>query len=408
MPEMLNTTRHLAALTISVQLAISCSPRNGFLNDATVDSELPESEGCGIQMDGTYELDCIDGFDQGTKVTGLCDESNKRCIALAGPSCSAGWCLVPAGSTMLSRMDSFSDWFEYPWFPAYITRPFMMQQTEVTVSQWTDLIGGPSPSRYDCGPNCPVTGVTLYDVMDYANRLSARHDLPHCYTLAGCDSETVGRECESAHFVGPQCIGMRLPSEAEWEIAAGLGRGSCMLNSDLFPRPLLDIDRSCTGWSGIDIPAHFCGSPGVAYSGCIDLSESNGPDCAGPVEVAGYPPNPLGLYDMHGNVREYTHTPFGWPYTLPAPTISKGLEIDQGHSTDSIRATPAEWAVVGKGGGFNSPASHICAFSRSPAPAGSEQLAFGFYGFRLVRTISPDVSAEQFAPFSSRSENTTP
>lgn len=394
MTESFYTPRLFATQTLSALLAISCSSRTGLPNDTHVDSEFQGEGGCGIQMDGTYKMDCIDGFDQGSEVTGLCDELSKRCVALAAPSCSAGWCLVPAGSTMLSRMESFSDWFEYPWFPAYITRPFMMQQTEVTVAQWTELIGGPSPSRYDCGPNCPVTGVTLYDAMDYANRLSARLDLPHCYTLTGCDSDAVGRECDSVQFVGPQCIGVRLPSEAEWEIAAGLGRGSCMLNSDLFPQPLLDIDRSCTGWSGIDIPAHFCGSPGVNYSGCIDLGESNGPDCAGPVSVAGYPPNPLGLYDMHGNVREYTHTPFGWPYTLPAPAIAKELEIDPGHLTDSIRSTPAEWAVVGKGGGFNSPASHICTFSRSPAPAGRDQVAFGFYGFRLVRTISSNVTAD--------------
>jgi len=109
-------------------------------------------------------------------------------------------------------------------------------------------------------------------------------------------------------------IGGRLPSEAEWEIAAKGGN-----DDNMYP------------W-GNDPPKKELANYGEYYSGTT--------------LVGVFPPNAFGLYDMAGNLREWCQD---WFYGEPASiNISDlGLTYDK----------------VMKGGGWNKPAFHLkCAF----------------------------------------------
>jgi formylglycine-generating enzyme required for sulfatase activity len=143
-----------------------------------------------------------------------------------------------------------------------ITRAFCMKATEVTQFEWLVVMGS-NPSVYaGCGMDCPVDSVTWHEARAYANALSHREGLPECYTASGLS--------------GLDCEGYRLPTESEWEYSARAG------------------------------------TPGIT---------NEHPDPTQPRPVGQEQPNPWGLYDMLGNVEEWTGDWWGtYPDTAIDPT----------------------------------------------------------------------------------------
>lgn len=129
-----------------------------------------------------------------------------------------------------------------------LTRPFLMQTTEVTQQQWWDVMGeNPSLFQNPKNMNRPVESVSWNQVQVFLARLNQRGE---------------GR--------------YRLPTEAEWEYAARAGaEGAYIFGSN--PRFLKDY-------------AWFIESAG---------------DPPAPQPVAQKLPNRWGLYDIQGNVSEY-------------------------------------------------------------------------------------------------------
>ena len=141
-----------------------------------------------------------------------------------------------------------------------ISYDYELQITEVTQREYKALIGKNPSYSPECGDDCPVEQVSWFEAAHYCNELSRRRGLPICTTIT--EKETTWR--------GVLCTGYRLPTEAEWERAARGGSAD---------------------------PRHG-GLDAIAWVDTNSQMRSH--------PVAGKDPNAYGLYDMLGNVFEWT------------------------------------------------------------------------------------------------------
>jgi formylglycine-generating enzyme required for sulfatase activity len=209
--------------------------------------------------------------------------------------------------------------------PVTISKPFYMQTTEVTQGQWKTIMGN-NPSWFKkCGDNCPVEKVSWYDVQDFIKKLNQ---------LEGTNK-------------------YRLPTEAEWEYAARAGTTT----------------RFNTGNCLLDTQANFShGSRLSDFRDCPRPKKSENPKT---LPVGSFAPNAWGLYDTHGNVKEWTRDWYGeFPFFL------RHLTDPTGPSTGS--------RIAIKGGGWGS-----IAWDCRPADRGRRhpKARDEDLGFRLVKEV---------------------
>ena len=196
-----------------------------------------------------------------------------------------------------------------------IPHAFYIMTTEVTQAMYQEITGT-NPSYY-VGNNHPVNRVSWYDAVAYANALSEDQGIEMCYTCT--DTNNVQPCVESVDFSDYyECEGYTLPNEHEWELAARSGTtkdfwtgegddlgGNYSANS---------CDARVTIQDGVNNPllseyAWFCGNTGFRVKA-----------------VGTRLPNGFGLYDMHGNVREWNSDRFGcsFPYTNAYTCVQSG------------------------------------------------------------------------------------
>ncbi len=141
-----------------------------------------------------------------------------------------------------------------------LSRGFYIAETEVTQAQWTRVMTE-NPSHFgECGPSCPVETVTWNDVQRFIERLN-RLSRP----------------------------GFRLPTEAEWEFACRAGESMAF------------GARATLGSADANIDGRF------------PYQAPPGPHRASPTPVGRFGANAFGLFDMPGNVWEWTvdeHCPY--------------------------------------------------------------------------------------------------
>lgn len=189
--------------------------------------------------------------------------------------------------------------------------PFAIGKKEVTQKEWIAVMGN-NPSKFkDCLGNCPVDNVSWNDAKEYIRRLNVK----------------TGKD-------------YRLPSEAEWEY-------------------------SCRAGTQQD----YCGSNdanSVAWYGIYSIPENVGLRSSKP--VATKKANAWGLYDMSGNVSEWTEDGYHENFT-GAPTDGSAWQGDgQGY--------------VIRGGSWEGSLEKVRATARNyDGPSNSDIT----YGFRVAR-----------------------
>lgn len=221
---------------------------------------------------------------------------------------------IPAGSFEMGSPGSFPNTDERPQHKVTLKR-FAMSKYEITFAQYDRFARATGRYRPDSEhlrrSDHPVFNVKWNDAVNYAKWLSRQ---------------------TGKHY--------RLPSEAEWEYAAGAGRHS-------------------TYWWGYDP------KPGMAY--CFSCSDGLNP--RKPTKIGSFAPNPFGLYDTAGNVAEWVEDCWHQDY--------KGAPTD-----GSVwKGGDCNYRDV-RGGAYSTPPSAIRHDRRDKYVPDSR---YDFIGIRLVR-----------------------
>lgn len=195
-----------------------------------------------------------------------------------------------------------------------ISQPFYIGATEVTQRQW-QRVTGENPSWFTaCGLDCPVERVDWHQAQAFVARLT--------------------------HLSGHP---FRLPTEAEWEYACRAGT-----TTPFSTGPNLTTDQA-----NYDGAGSYNGAPPGLFR------HSTTP-------VRTFPPNHLGLYDMHGNLWEWTQD-----WYCPYPP---------GESVDPQGKCSTAFKVIRGGSWYFDANSARCALRYTHRPQDS-----GFsIGFRVV------------------------
>jgi formylglycine-generating enzyme required for sulfatase activity len=229
--------------------------------------------------------------------------------------------LIPAGSFLMGspESDADADADEFPQHEVLLTKPIYIGRTEVTQRQWKSLMQTAPWKEKDSvqeGDEFPASWISWDDAIEFCHRLSAQEN----------------------------CI-YRLPSEAEWEFACRGGVSTRWSSGD-------DHNQ-------LDMHAWF-------RPNALDSDEGY------PHAVAQKKSNNYGLYDMHGNVREWCSDWYSEIFYKSRPR-----KDPTGPSTGQARTL--------RGGAWNNDAKDL----RNAARMGFRpDFRSSQYGFRIVREYS--------------------
>ncbi len=196
-----------------------------------------------------------------------------------------------------------------------LSRSFRIGRTEVTRREWKRVMGRPAPGRDSWGDEHPAT-VSWLDALRYCDRRSQLEGLQPAYRWPSPTEPTWNRDAD----------GYRLPTEAEWALAAR-GEGGAL----------------------------------AARAWCGDV------DAPSPQPVGLKAANPRGLHDTIGNVEE-------WVFDRYAALPSSPQLDPVGPPTGALR--------VARGGSYSDDERHCRTADRS---AFEPDRQLDSLGFRVAR-----------------------
>ena len=240
---------------------------------------------------------------------------------------------VPAGQFTMGTGQGAADTL-----PAHnvTVSAFLMDKIEVTQEMFAKLQLS-NPSQWQ-DPKRPVERVRWLEAKEYLNERSRAEGLTPYYNEKTPDWQPV-----------PSANGYRLPTEAEWEYAAR---------------------------AGIDGPYDFGSADKLRQYAWVAENSNQQTHAAGEKR-----PNRWGLFDMYGNVSEWTEDVY-----------SATVKNSSSSTADPIAAsTGGDAKRVVKGGNFKSTADLARATFRTGQQTGNTDACFSSdVGFRAVRTVTPE------------------
>ena len=200
---------------------------------------------------------------------------------------------------------------------------FYIGKYEVTQKEWIEIMGS-NPSQFK-GDNLPVEMATWYECVEYCNKRSIKEGLKPYYNIDKNKKDpNNGNDTDDIKWtvtINAGANGYRLPTEAEWEYAAGGGQ--------------MSKSYTYSGGNDVDKVAWYWKNSGdTNLTGVWSWSMIEKNHCK-TKSVGGKEPNELGLYDMSGNVREFC---WDWYGDLESTETWRVVETDpKGSSSGSLR-----------------------------------------------------------------------
>ena len=246
------------------------------------------------------------------------ETSNRKEVEIA-PGVKINFVRIPAGEFVMGSYNGESD--AYPTAKVRSDKPFWMGEMEITNQQfnviypdhdsrfvdqlWKDHVVQGYPANE---PNQPVIRVNYNDAMDYCKQLSEKTGL-----------------------------NITLPTEAQWEWACRAGSDSDFwygdMNTDFGKyENLADKTTLLFAVSGVDPKPMSPNSYWYKYY--TYLPKEEGVDDGQLIQTGEkvYEANPFGLYNMHGNVSEWTRSDYvPYPYN-PKTKLTSDHKVVRGGS----------------------------------------------------------------------------
>ena len=171
---------------------------------------------------------------------------------------------------------------------------FYLSKFQVTQAEYIKITGKSNPSSFKDKDQNPVEQVSWFDAVAFCNLMNVKAGFPKVYDR---DGDLLDKDGKITYDI-TKVRGFRLPTEAEWEYAAG---------------------------GGAENRTIFAGYNNEYELGDYAWYDKNSNKQTHPVGQK--KPNQLGLYDMSGNVWEWCYDRYG-DYRQVPQTNPIGFSVD--------------------------------------------------------------------------------